>query len=535
MSSLRRATVGVAAFTGLNMALGYVRDVGIAAQFGSSDLTDAFFAGTFLPLLIYLVALTGSLIPAFLPVLAAEYGRGGGAQPWRLTAILGAAVTVAAGGVVLLGWVLAEPLVGALAAGYPPPKLALAVDLFRLSLPMLLPLGPATVISALLNYHNRFLAPAAAAAAFNATVVAALVAAGGVLGIRSVALGMALGGFVQLLALLPALRQVRRSAPATPPVQPDPSAIRNPQSAITVARLALPLLATVGVAQGVAVAERFLASHLGEGALSFLNYAMKLNQLPTLIFAGALTTVLFPALSRHALEAGAAGDGSAYAASLRRGLGQVVAWTAPAAAWLIVCAEPVVRVVYERQRFSPADSAATARVLALYAAGLVPLALNVMLPRAYHARRDMRTPLLATVAGTVLYIALAVVGANLAGAPGLALALSLANAVQMALLLAGLRGVLGREWPGLLAGMARSVALALVLGGVCWGLRQAADGAGLLHGPFLIQAATLAGLALAGAAVYGSGQALARGSGLVARGSYRAAPTGAHRLVDQHS
>jgi putative peptidoglycan lipid II flippase len=510
MNSLRRATIGVAAFTGLNMALGYVRDVGIAAQFGSSDLTDAFFAGTFLPLLIYLVALTGSLIPAFLPTLAADYRRGPGAQPWRLAAIVAGVVTGLGVGVVALGWVLAGPVVGALAAGYPPAKLALAVDLFRLSLPMLVPLGPAAVISALLNYHNRFLAPAAAAAAFNATVLASLVVFGGALGIRSVALGMGLGGFVQLLALLPALWQVRRADHAAPTVQPDQSAIRHPPSAMDVSRLALPLLLTVGVAQGVAVAERFLASHLGEGALSVLNYAMKLNQLPILLFAGALTTVLFPTLSRHALEAGAAGDGGAYAARLGRGLGQVVGWTAPAAAWLIVCADPVVRVVYERQRFSPADSAATARVLALYAVGLVPLALNVLLPRAYHARRDMRTPLLATVAGTALYIALAVIGANLAGAPGLALALGLANVVQMILLLAGLRRVLAGAWAGLLAGAARSVGLAAVLGLGCWGLLRAADGAGLLHGPFVVQTLTLAGLALAGAAIYGGGTVLTR-------------------------
>jgi putative peptidoglycan lipid II flippase len=333
---------------------------------------------------------------------------------------------------------------------------------------------------------------------------------------------MALGGIVQLLALLPALRQVWVADRPVRAREASPSAIRNrgypAGAAMDVGRLAVPLLATVGVAQGVAVAERFLASHLGEGALSVLNYAMKLNQLPILLFAGALTTVLFPTLSRHALEAGAADGGRAYAGSLGRGLGQVVGWTAPAAAWLIVCAEPLVRVVYERQRFSPADSAATARVLALYAVGLVPLALNVLLPRAYHARRDMRTPLLATAAGTALYVALAVVGANLAGVAGLALALGLANAVQAGLLLVGLRRTLVGEWAGLAAAAIRALGLAAVLGLVCWSLQGAADQAGLLHGPFLIQAATLAGLALAGAAIYGGGQVLTRGSWLVARG-----------------
>jgi putative peptidoglycan lipid II flippase len=503
MSRLRRATVGVAGFVALNLALGYLRDVGIAAQFGSSDVTDAFFAGTFLPLLVQQVALVGSLIPALLPALA-QVGRGGAARDvWRLTAAVAGLVTFAAVGVVALGWLLAEPLVGALAPGFAPAKLALAADLFRLSLPMLLTLGPATVAGAVLNYHDRFLAPAAAAALFNATVVAALVLGGGSLGIHSVALGMALGGAIQLLVQLPALWSLWRQ---TTPAQ-DNYATRNTQHATrsthhairTVGRLAAPLLATVAVAQAVAVAQSFFASHLGEGGLSALNYAMKLNMLPMLVFAGALTTVLFPTLSRQALTTG---DPAAYAASLRRGLGQVVWWTAPAAAWLIVCAAPLVRLVYERQRFSPADSAATAGVLALYALGLVPQALNILLPRAYHARQDMRTPLLVTAVGTAIYLGLAWLGAALAGVAGLALALALANGVQMALLLAGLRPALAGEWPALAGGASRAVLAAGGAGLACWALRAAAAGAGLLTGPFPVQAATVAALALTGAFIF---------------------------------
>jgi putative peptidoglycan lipid II flippase len=442
-----------------------------------------------------------------LPALAVEHGRGGAARPWRLAAMVAGLVTLAAAGVVGLGWLLATPLVGLLAPGFAPPKLALAADLFRLSLPMLLTLGPATVISAVLNYHGRFLMPAAAAAAFNATVALALVLFSPTLGIHSVALGMALGGGVQLVVQLPALWRAwshdagARRLPHPAPEQPAAGA---PESALRLTgRLAVPLLATVAVAQGVAVAERFLASHLAAGALSVLNYAMKLNLLPTVVFAGALTTVLFPTLSRQALDAGVAGGARVYAASLRQGLAQVVVWTAPAAAWLIVCAEPVVRLVYERQRFSPADSAATAQVLALYALGLVPLALNVMLPRAYHARQDMRTPLLATVAGTGLYLLLAGVGAALAGVAGLALALSLANAAQMTLLAAGLRGALAGEWAALLGRVARAGLAAGGMALACWGLRAAAESVGLLAGSFALRAATVGGLALAGALLFG--------------------------------
>ena len=215
--------------------------------------------------------------------------------------------------------------------------------------------------------------------------------------------------------------------------------------------------------------------------------------------------------------------------SLRQGLGQVVFWTAPAAAWLIVCAEPLVRMVYERQRFSPAASVATAQVLSLYALGLVPLALNVILPRAYYARQDTRTPLLATLAGTALYLLLAIPGARPGGRPQ---GWPWRSAWRMRCRWACSPPGYGVPWPAngpacWAAPLAPGLA-ATGMGLGCLGLRLAADHAGLLAGPFPVQAATVGGLALAGAALFWIldwglgivGRARGRAAALVPRPSY---------------
>src|SRR5438552_1393605 len=67
---LRKATIWLIVLTGVGYFLAYLRDAGVAALYGASPITDAFFVGTFLPATLYTVVIIGSLVPALLPVLS---------------------------------------------------------------------------------------------------------------------------------------------------------------------------------------------------------------------------------------------------------------------------------------------------------------------------------------------------------------------------------------------------------------------------------------------------------------------------------
>jgi putative peptidoglycan lipid II flippase len=149
-----------------------------------------------------------------------------------------------------------------------------------------------------------------------------------------------------------------------------------------------------------------------------------------------MTTVLYPTLSRRA--------GSAqFSRALGHGLAQVLVWTVPAAAWLIVAAEPIMRLLYQRGQFSPADAAEAARLLALYATGLPAWSLAQMLPRAYHARQEMTRPLEWQALAVAGYLALAPPLTWAWGARGVAGAFALYSYLTLGIFLWGLRRELG--------------------------------------------------------------------------------------------
>jgi putative peptidoglycan lipid II flippase len=79
-------------------------------------------------------------------------------------------------------------------------------------------------------------------------------------------------------------------------------------------------------------------------------------------------------------------------------------WLLPAAAGLLVVAEPLVRTIYQTGSFDESSVERTVLVTQMLALALVPISLSKLLMRAFHARRDQRTP---------MRISLSMVGLNL--------------------------------------------------------------------------------------------------------------------------
>src|SRR5258708_5559609 len=101
-TQLRKATAWLMALTALGYALAYLRDAGVAALFGASRATDAFFVGTFPAMVLYTVVIAGSFVPALMPVMAGLAIRDGAEKAAVLHAtcrrlVVGLVVVVAAG------------------------------------------------------------------------------------------------------------------------------------------------------------------------------------------------------------------------------------------------------------------------------------------------------------------------------------------------------------------------------------------------------------------------------------------------------
>jgi len=441
--------------------LGLVRDQILASMFGAGNAMDAFNVAFRIPNLVRDLFAEGAMSAAFVPVFMRQLATGDTPSAWRLGNNVINALLVSTGVLVVLGVVLAGPLVRAFAGDYAdvPGKLELTVLLTRIMLPFLTLVAVAAAMMGMLNSLHRFFIPALAPAMFNiATILCALLLVPvmprlGWPPITAIAIGALLGGLAQILVQWPLLR--REGYSYAPLLNWRQEGLRR------VLMLMGP--GTIGLAatQINVFVNTVLATSEGTGAVSWLNYAFRLMYLPTGLFGVSIATATVPAVSRHAARDDAAGVRS----TLGESLSLMFVLNVPATVGLIVLSRPIVRVIFERRAFLPSDTAATAAALQFYALGLLGYSIVRIASPTFYALGDSRTPVVISVASVVVNAVLNILLARVLGYRGLALGTSIAalfNAAGLLWLLhARLQGLDDRR---VLSSLARIVIASLVMG-----------------------------------------------------------------------
>ena len=401
--NLVRATATIGSLTLISRIGGFIRDVLQATLMGAGMAADAFLIAQRLPNLFRALFAEGAFASAFVPMFNRQVGADGG----RIDGAQRFAEDVLA---VLLPFLLvftavmvagAAPVVWALTGGFPdaaPEKFALTVDFTRLTFPYLMLISLTSLLGGLLNSVGRFAVNAAAPILLNIVLIAGLLWSGGgddVATARVQALCVTLGGIAQLLWLLwscgRAGIRLRLRLPRLPPQ------VRE------LMRLIVPAALGAGAVQvNLLISTALAARFLGDGAVSWLYYADRLNQLPLGIIGIGVGTALLPAMSRLI----GADDAAGAIAQQIRALELVLILTLPAAAGLAVAAQPIVALLFQHGQFTAADTAATAAALAGFALGLPAYVLIKVLTPGFHARSDTSTP---------VRIALAAMLVNLVG------------------------------------------------------------------------------------------------------------------------
>lgn len=399
-ASLVRKAGGISALTALSRVLGLAREQVFAALLGAGPYADAFQIAFRIPNLLRDLFAEGALSAAFVPTYTRVLAQEGRAGANRLASRLLSVLAVLLGLLVAVAILAAEPLVHALAPGYAAiaGKAEVTVLLTRVMLPFLPLVSFAAVAMGMLNAEQRYAAPALAPAMFNVVAVAwaaVLWLAG--FGPREVAVGWAIGtlfgGLAQLATQAPGLNAVGfRFRPEWAPGDPG---LRS------VARLMGPAVVGLAAVQFNIFLSSMFASH-EPGAVSWLNYAFRILYLPIGIFGVALGTVATTGLSRRA----ASGDFEGLGEALRGSLRMVAFLTLPATVGLWVLGAPIVRLLYERGRFQPSDTLATADALAIYAIGLVAYTSVKVLAPAFYVLDAPRVPLFGSLLAVGVNLAL---------------------------------------------------------------------------------------------------------------------------------
>ena len=439
--SLFKAASTVSLLTLVSRITGLVRELLMASVFGVSAMTDAFNVAFRIPNLFRRVLGEGAFSQAFVPVLAATRAEEGDDGAKALIDHVG---TLLAWTLVLLcvAGVLGAPwMVWAMASGMKqsPQGFDAAVTMTRWMFPYIGFMSLVALAGGILNTWKKFAVPAASPVLLNIALIlsitlgAPLFARHGIEPIYAQAAGVMLGGLLQLGIQVPALLRLG----LLPRIGVRWAAIRAAWADPTtrkVARLMLPALLGVSVAQVSLLINTQIASHLATGSVSWITYADRLMELPTALLGVALGVVLMPQLA----SARAKQDDERYSAMLDWGLRIVVLLAVPSAVALLIFAQPLVATLFHYGALKNSDVQQIAAALAGYGVGLLGLVAIKVLAPGYYASQDIRTPVKIAVVVLLFTQALNVLLVPLLQHAGLALSIGLAALVNALWLLVGL-------------------------------------------------------------------------------------------------
>jgi putative peptidoglycan lipid II flippase len=421
--------LSVGGWTLLSRVSGFLRDVVMAAVMGAGPIADAFVVAIRIPNHLRAIFGEGAFNAAFVPTYTRVH-EAKGHDAARLFADRIFTLSLAVQIVLLVIAVPAMPwVVRSLAPGFfeDPAKFELTVTLTRITFPYLLFITLVTLVSAVLNAHERFAAAAGAPVLLNVSLIAALAlsflfpSAG-----HAAAWGVAVAGVLEFVLIWVAARRLG--------LEPRIKRPRLDTDVRAFFRTLGPAVLGSNVFQIAVVADTIIASspRLGTGAVSALYYADRLYQLPVGVIGIAAGTVLLPEMSRRIAAGEVAGAHSAQ----NRAIGFTLALAAPFAIAFLMIPELIMTALFGRGAFDAGAAQRAGAVLAAYAVGLPAVVLIRSAVASFHARADTTTPVIAALIAVAINVLLKIVLMDPLGVAGLALATAVGAWVNLLLLFA---------------------------------------------------------------------------------------------------
>ncbi|MFA5121196.1 murein biosynthesis integral membrane protein MurJ [Zavarzinia sp.] len=402
--ALMRSVATIGGVTMVSRLLGFLRDTLFAAILGAGMAADCFMIAFRLPNFFRALFAEGAFSAAFVPLYSRILvGPDGPKRAAHFAGEIATLLVLTVTSFVTLAIVFMPQLMHVLAPGFvdEPEKFNLAVVLTQLAFPYLGYISLVSLLGAILNAHQRFAAPAATPILLNLVLCGALLLPFKYLDpAHNQAVAITVAGMAQFIWLAIHLRRIGIKLYLFMP--------RLDEHVRRFFRLLMPAVIGAGIYQVNVLIDTMIASLLPSGAVSYLFYADRLNQLPLAVIGIAISTALLPLLSRQL----AAGDIGSALTSQNRALEGAMFMTLPAAAALATIPQTIIGVLFQHGAFNAHDTEQTARALAMLALGLPAFTATKVFTPAFHAREDTRTPMrLAAIAlGVNLVVALSLMG-----------------------------------------------------------------------------------------------------------------------------
>jgi putative peptidoglycan lipid II flippase len=458
--------------------LGFVRESLLLYYFGRGALTDIYKQSFMIPDALYFLIAGGALSSAFIPVFTRYITEGREEDAWKTFSVVACVAMLAASAFIILGEIFAVPLSRLLSPGFRPEQINEVAYLTRIILPAQAFFFLGGLMMGTLYSRNHFLAPALGPLIYNVGIIAgglitahfhkaelkylsspnvvqamhiyfsptatpaeltavardvdiANVLKVGTRVVSGYSWGALIGAFVGNFCMQ--LVVVKRMG-----MRFIPSFDIHHEGVKKVFLLMLPVIFGLSLPQVDVQINKYFGTFLAVGAVTALDNANRLMQLPYGVFGQAFGTAVFPALS--ALAAKSLWD--EYRAQLSQGIRGIVFLTLPASVLMMVLAVPIVRLVFEHGKLvTPHDTYITAVALVFYCAGVFVWSMQAVVARGFYALHDTLTVIISGTVATVLFIIMNVIFVRTpwakydTGPAGLALTTTLAASVHTGILM----------------------------------------------------------------------------------------------------
>jgi putative peptidoglycan lipid II flippase len=469
----------------LSRGLGFVRDAIIAALFGQGSIVDAYRFGFQIPDFLWMLVAGGVMYAAYVPVITAYMTRDEEEEAWKTFSIIFTLLFCVLSVVVPLCWIFANPLLAhflapglhhtAVFRGQTVHPFDLAVKLTRIVLPAQYCFFLGSLMMGMLQSKKRFLIPALGPVIYNLGIILGGLIFYRKLGIAAFSWG-ALGGAILGNLILQTLAVRGIGARFRPSLNLRHPGVRKCGS------LALPVIFGISLPQMDSTVNGIIIASV-EGGRSILENTNRLMQLPLGIVGQALGIAILPTLSQQAAE----NDSERFKDTVNFGVRMAFFLTLPLSALLIVIGRPIIAVVLQRGHFTAADTAHAVPALICYSIGIGAFSAQAVVARAFYARHDTWTPMLAGMfVAFAIFIPLNIhlfhqfnvdpVGKPWLATRGPALATSSSAIINFALLFYLLNRKLGGiNMRRISASLLRTLVGCALLMGVAWGITHRID------------------------------------------------------------
>ncbi len=459
---LARSTALFSLATLLSRFFGLFREIVVRRYFGVEGSINTFTVAFQVPNLVRALVADSALSAAFVPIFSEMLEKGDKARAWRVASTIFWLMLLGLGGVTALFMLLAPWVMRPF--GYEGAEQDLVVGLSRVLFPIVVLLGLSGVVVGILNSYEQFTVPALTPVLWNLAIIVALVVGVPRADSPSAELyvyagGVVAGTLIQFLFPIPWLRGLDGRLRMAIDVR-DPAVKR-------IFALMVPVTLGIGLINFNLLVDTFFAARYIDPLLapSAIDAAFRIYMLPQGIFAVAVATVLFPALSRLAARA----DTDGFRETVSSGLRQIGFLLLPASAITAVLSVPIVRLLYERGAFGDEETTIVAHALAAFVIGLTFNGTMLMLNRAFFSLQNAWIPTAVALGNLILNVVLDAALFRV-GIWGIPLATSIVNIAGTVALLVLLRRRLGRlQGRQTLDAYLRTAVAAALAAGVAYG------------------------------------------------------------------